>query len=94
MDPDRTEGPEPGKTAGAGPRRHDVDWLRAIAIGFLIVFHVLLSFQAWASSVGFPQNDDLLEGFVPLISMLTVWRIPLLFMISGMGVRFAMERRD
>jgi hypothetical protein len=26
--------------------------------------------------------------------MLTVWRIPLLFIISGMGVRFAMERRD
>ena len=26
--------------------------------------------------------------------MLAVWRIPLLFMISGMGVRFAMERRD
>jgi hypothetical protein len=28
------------------------------------------------------------------MSMLNVWRIPILFMVSGMGVRFAMERRD
>lgn len=76
------------------PRRHDVDWLRVIAIGFLIVFHVLLSFQAWAGPTGFPQNDQTLDGLVPLVSFLSVWRIPLLFLISGMGVRFAMERRD
>jgi surface polysaccharide O-acyltransferase-like enzyme len=37
---------------------------------------------------------DLIEGLVPFISMLSVWRIPLLFLISGMGVRFAMERRS
>jgi peptidoglycan/LPS O-acetylase OafA/YrhL len=28
------------------------------------------------------------------MAMINVWRIPILFMISGMGVRFAMERRD
>jgi len=76
------------------PRRHDVDCLRTLAIGLLIVFHILLSFQSWAASTGFPQNDELLVELVPFISMLTVWRIPLLFLISGMGVRFAMERRD
>jgi hypothetical protein len=42
----------------------------------------------------YPQNDELLDELVPLLSLLTAWRIPLLFMISGMGVRFAMERRD
>jgi len=76
------------------PRRHDVDWLRTLALGLLIVFHIVLSFQSWAVSAGLPQNDELLEELVPFISMLAVWRIPLLFMISGMGVRFAMERRD
>ncbi len=75
-------------------RRHDVDWLRTLALGLLILFHILLSFQSWAASSGFPQNDDLLEELVPFISMLSVWRIPLLFLISGMGVRFALERRD
>lgn len=76
------------------PRRHDVDWLRTLALGLLIIFHILLSFQSWAVTAGVPQNDELLEEWVPFISMLAVWRIPLLFMISGMGVRFAMERRD
>ena len=76
------------------PRRHDVDWLRTLALALLILFHIILTFQSWAASTGFPQNDELLEELVPFISMLTVWRIPLLFLISGMGVRFAMERRD
>jgi surface polysaccharide O-acyltransferase-like enzyme len=87
------DGPNVPVTPSA-ERRYDVDWLRTIAIGLLVLFHVLLTFQSWAASSGFPQNEELLEELVPFISMLTVWRIPLLFMISGMGVRFAMERRD
>ncbi len=75
-------------------RRHDVDWLRTIALGLLIIFHIVLSFQSWAASIGFPQNDELLEEFVPLLAMLSIWRIPLLFVISGMGVRYALERRN
>ena len=75
-------------------RRYDVDWMRTLALGLLIVFHVVLSFQFWAASTGFPQNDQLLKELIPFISLLTVWRIPILFLISGMGVRFAMERRD
>ena len=75
-------------------RRYDVDWLRTIAITLLIVFHIVLSFQFWAASIGFPQNGELLDELLPFISLLTVCRIPLLFLISGMGVRFAMERRD
>jgi len=91
----REETEEPAAPAAAPlPRRHDVDWLRTLALGLLIVFHILLIFQSWAASSGFPQNDQLLEELVPFISMLAVWRIPLLFLISGMGVRFAMERRD
>jgi surface polysaccharide O-acyltransferase-like enzyme len=89
----RPDGPNVQMTQPA-ERRYDVDWLRTIAIGLLVLFHILLSFQPWAASSGFPQNEELLEELVPFISMLTVWRIPLLFMISGMGVRFAMERRD
>jgi surface polysaccharide O-acyltransferase-like enzyme len=75
-------------------RRYDVDWLRTLALGLLIGFHIVLSFQSWAASSGFPQNDELLDELAPFMSMLAIWRIPLLFLISGMGVRFAMERRD
>jgi len=75
-------------------RRHDVDWLRVLALGLLIVYHIVLSFQSWASAIRFPANEQTLEGVWPLMAMLNVWRIPLLFVISGMGVCFAMERRD
>lgn len=78
----------------AGQRRHDVDWLRVLALGLLIVYHGVLSFQPWAHKVFFLQNDQTLEGLWPFMAMLNVWRIPILFVVSGMGVRFAMERRD
>lgn len=42
----------------------------------------------------FIQNDQPLEWLWIVMSMLNVWRIPILFMVSGMGVRFAMERRN
>ena len=88
--------PEGPATPSAPPlqRRYDVDWLRTLALGLLIVFHIVLSFQSWAASSGFPQNEQLLDELVPFLSMLGIWRIPLLFLISGMGVRFALERRD
>jgi len=75
-------------------RRYDIDWLRTIALGLLIMYHIVISFQPWAKAIYFIQNDDSLEWLWIPMSMLNVWRIPLLFMVSGMGVRFAMERRN
>jgi glucan biosynthesis protein C len=83
-----------GDATAAGQRRYDVDWLRVLALGLLIVYHCVVSFQLWASAIFFPQNEESLEGLWILMSMVNVWRIPVLFLISGMGVRFAMERRD
>lgn len=75
-------------------RRHDVDWLRTIALGLLIIYHASISFQPWAAFIGFPQNSETLEEMWIFMGLLNVWRIPILFVISGMGVRFAMERRN
>ena len=74
-------------------RRHDLDWLRTFALGLLILYHVVVGFQPWAKDIFFIQNDQTLEGLWPLMAMLNVWRIPILFVVSGMGVCFAMERR-
>ena len=75
-------------------RRHDVDWLRVLALGLLIVYHVVVSFQPWAQYIFFIQNKQSLEWLWIFMGMINIWRIPLLFMISGMGARFAMERRN
>jgi len=81
-------------TTVSAKRRYDIDWLRTIALGLLIIYHTTISFQPWASLIGFPQNETSLEWVWLFMALLNVWRIPILFLISGMGVRFAMERRD
>lgn len=75
-------------------RRYDIDWLRVIAIGLLLIYHIAIGFQPWGVFIGFIQNNDAWEGLWIPMSMLNVWRIPLLFFVSGMGVYFAIQRRN
>ena len=44
--------------------------------------------------VGFITNGDSLDAIWTPMTMLNVWRIPLLFFVSGMGVYFAIQKRD
>lgn len=71
-----------------------MDWLRVIALGLLIIYHVVVSFQPWAVKIFFIQNEEPLEWLWIFMALLNIWRIPILFLISGMGVRFAMKRRN
>lgn len=75
-------------------RRHDIDWLRVIAIGLLIIYHTSIAFQPWGVFIGFIQNGESLEWIWVPMSMLNMWRIPILFFVSGMGVHFAMRKRN
>jgi len=75
-------------------RRHDIDWLRVIAIGLLLIYHIAIVFQPWALFIGFIRSDELLEGLWKPMSLINVWRIPFLFFVSGMGVYFAMQKRN
>jgi len=75
-------------------RRYDIDWLRVIAIGLLIIYHIGFVFLPWGVFIGFIQNGESIDGIWNPMSMLNVWRIPLLFFVSGMGVRFAIQRRN
>ena len=75
-------------------RRHDIDWLRVIAIGLLLLYHITIIFQPWAMFLGFIRSNEQLEWLWKPMTMLNVWRIPLLFYISGMGVYFAIRKRS
>ena len=75
-------------------RRYDIDWIRIGAIGLLILYHAVISFQSWAEEIFFIKNEQELEILWILMSMFNVWRIPILFMVSGMGVYFAMQNRN
>ncbi len=74
-------------------RRYDIDWLRVIAIGLLLIYHVAVGFQSWGVMIGFITTPKLWPGLWTPMAMLNVWRIPLLFFVSGMGVYFAMQQR-
>ena len=75
-------------------RRFDIDWLRVIAIGLLLLYHVAIGFQPWGIMIGFITNDKPWTGLWLPMAMLNVWRIPLLFFVSGMGVYFALQQRS
>lgn len=75
-------------------RRHDIDWLRVMAIALLLIYHISIVFQPWAMFIGFIKSDIPFEGLWKPMTMLNVWRIPLLFYVSGMGAYFALRKRN
>ncbi|WP_417450030.1 acyltransferase family protein [Kordiimonas sp.] len=70
-------------------RRYDLDWLRVIAFGLLIFYHVGMYYVTWGWHVKSPYEGDFLE---PAMMLLNPWRLPLLFVISGVAVRYAGEK--
>jgi peptidoglycan/LPS O-acetylase OafA/YrhL len=75
-------------------RRYDIDWLRVIAIGLLLIYHIAIGFQPWGVMIGFIANKKPWESLWIPMTMLNIWRIPLLFFVSGMGVYFAIRKRN
>lgn len=64
-----------------------------MAIGLLLLYHIGIVFQPWGVFLGFLQSSEPLEALWPPMALLNVWRIPLLFFVSGMGVCFSMRKR-
>jgi peptidoglycan/LPS O-acetylase OafA/YrhL len=75
-------------------RRYDIDWIRVIAIALLIVYHVAIVFQPWGLMIGFMTNAEPWESLWLPMTMLNVWRIPILFFIAGMGFVFSFQNRN
>jgi|GEM_PF-523298 len=77
----------------AANRRHEIDALRVIALGLLIIYHIFVSYQPIANSLNFLQYENLLEKYRVVGDLLNIWRIPVLFVISGMAMGFILDRR-
>lgn len=75
-------------------RRYDIDWVRVIAIGLLLLYHAAIGFQSWGIMIGFITTEKPWTSLWIPMTMLNVWRIPLLFFVSGMGVYFAIQNRN
>ncbi len=73
-------------------RRADLDWLRVIAFGLLIYFHAAVVFlPSGIPMIQNAQSSPLLQVFVAFLHQ---FRLALLFLISGVGVCFALRHRD
>src|SRR5882762_7299013 len=72
-------------------RRYDIDWLRVIAIGLLLIYHIAIGFQPWGIMIGFITNDESWFSLWTPMMMFNIWRILFLFFVSGMGVYFYMQ---
>ena len=66
-------------------RKYYLDWLRVIAFTLLICFHVGLLYGPWFSNLKSPR---LVPGVEQVLLTFSVWRMPLLFMISGVASAF------
>ena len=75
-------------------RRHDVDAIRAIALFLLIAYHLGISFMSWAPFVFFIPNIKSIDSLWIPMAMINTWRIPILFLISGIAFRYSFENRS
>lgn len=72
-------------------RRYDLDWLRVIVFALLIFYHVGMFFVPWGWHI---KNNDISEGMRWPMLFLNQWRLPILFVISGMGTYYALSKRS
>jgi hypothetical protein len=70
-------------------RRHDIDALRVGAFALLILYHVGMFYVSWGWHVKSAYQSEELEFFMGIVNP---WRMPLLFMISGLAVHFLLGK--
>jgi hypothetical protein len=71
-------------------RRYDIDALRVIAFGLLILYHVCMFYVLdWGWHVKSAYQAEWLQLSMRLVNQ---WRMPLLFIISGLAVSFVIDR--
>lgn len=71
-------------------RRNDVDWLRVVAVFAVIALHSAVIFSFGQINVRHTQHTLTVDTIVIYLS---VWIIPLLFVLAGAATKFSLDRR-
>lgn len=71
-------------------RRHDIDALRALAFGLLILYHLCMLYVTdWGWHL---KSSYLTEAIQMPMLMMNRWRMDLIFLISGISTAFLLQR--
>lgn len=70
-------------------RRHDLDWLRVLAMALLLFFHSARPFVQWRWHI----NGEVSDLLTALLEFITIWHMPLFFLLSGSAAYLAMSLR-
>ncbi|MDM9631401.1 acyltransferase family protein [Robiginitalea aurantiaca] len=72
-------------------RRYDLDWLRVGVFALLIFYHVGMFFVPWGWHL---KNNVIYPELRWPMLFVNQWRLPILFLISGMGTYYAYSFRS
>lgn len=72
-------------------RRHDIDWLRVLAMFSVFLFHCARYFDNEGWHV---KNPQLSFGFSVFVGILVQWIMPIFFVLSGSSSWFALNFRS
>jgi len=72
-------------------RRYDIDWIRVIAFDTLILYHVGMFFVPWGWHI---KNNEIIDWLQWPMLFVNQWRLPILFVVSGMGTAFAFSSKS
>jgi glucan biosynthesis protein C len=71
-------------------RLHYIDWLRVLAVLLLFPYHVTRVFNEEAFYV---KADEVSAALNVVLGFVSVWHMPLLFVLAGASTYFALRRR-
>ncbi len=74
-----------------GERRHELSWLRVLAVLLLFPFHMARVFDVWGDF--YVKNDQLSRGLTYFIAFMEPWHMPVLFLLAGAASWYALGRR-
>ncbi|WP_052507969.1 acyltransferase family protein [Sphingomonas hengshuiensis] len=70
-------------------RHYGLDWLRIAAFALLILYHIAMVFAPWDWVI---KTNHSYAALIPPMAVLTPWRLPLLFAVSGYASRALLDR--
>jgi len=71
-------------------RQFYIDWLRILLIFSVFLYHIGMYFNSWNWHV---KNNITVTWLNRLMWFLHLWRMPLLFLVSGLGTYYALGHR-